>query len=107
LDAETGSSDGSYPTVSTQAGGWSLDSSSHSLTWTIPIIRASDESKSGSLMFTVGGADAEVFFPVKVGFVGQGSLAGVIVGSVEKLDGSETPDFSIDSYITTDEYSVE
>jgi len=98
--------DGSYPTVSSHSGEWSLDSSSHSLAWSIPVITADDDSKTGSLIFNVGGVDASIFFPVEVNFIGQGSLAGVVVASVEKLDGSESPEFSVDSFITTDEYLV-
>ena len=99
-------SEGSYPTVSSHTGEWSLDSSSHSLAWSIPVISAADESKSGSIIFNVGGVDAGIFFPVEVNFIGQGSLAGVAVASIEKLDGSELLDFSVDSFITTDEYLV-
>jgi len=36
-------------------------------------------------MFTVGGDDVAVFFPVEVSFVGQGSLAGVSVDNVQKI----------------------
>jgi hypothetical protein len=50
--------------------------------------------------------DAGIFFPVDVTFIGQGSLAGVAVASIEKVDGSESPDFSVDSFITTDGYLV-
>lgn len=50
--------------------------------------------------------DAGVFFPVEVNFIGKGSLAGVTVASVEKVDGSGSPDFSVDSLITTDGYLV-
>jgi hypothetical protein len=57
-------------------------------------------------VFNVGGVDAEVFFPVEASFIGQGSLAGMAVASVEKVDGSESPEYSIDSFVTTDEYLV-
>ena len=99
-------SDGSYPTVSSHTGEWSLDSSSHSLAWSIPVITAADDSKTGSLIFNVGGADVGIFFPVEVSFIGQGSLAGVAVASVDKLDGSESPEFSVDSFVSADEYLV-
>lgn len=100
------SSDGSYPTVSSHTGEWTLDSSSHSLAWSVPVISASDESKTGSIIFNVGGVDAGIFFPVEVSFIGQGSLAGVAVASVERVDGGESPEFSIDSFVTADEYLV-
>ncbi|KAJ7595944.1 hypothetical protein C8J56DRAFT_392150 [Mycena floridula] len=97
--------DGSYPTVSSHSGEWTLNPNSHSISWTIPVISALDESRSGSLMFTVGGDDAGVFFPVQVDFVAQGSIAGVVVASVSKANG-EASDFSVDSLVTVDEYSV-
>jgi len=97
--------DGSYPTVSSHSGEWTLNPNSHSISWTIPVISALDESRSGSLMFTVGGDDAGVFFPVQVDFVAQGSIAGVVVASVSKANG-EASDFSMDSLVTVDEYAV-
>ncbi|KAK6992186.1 copper p-type ATPase [Favolaschia claudopus] len=97
---------GSYPTVSSNTGEWSLEPNSHSLLWSTPLVSADDEStRTGSLMFTVAGDDPETFFPVRVAFVGQGSLAGVGVGSVKLLDGDE-PAFSVDSVVSADGYFV-
>ncbi|KAJ7180676.1 hypothetical protein C8R46DRAFT_1070218 [Mycena filopes] len=96
---------GSYPTVSSHTGEWSLEPNSHSLAWTTPLVSADSEStRTGSLMFTVAGDDPETFFPVRVAFVGQGSLAGVGVASV-KMEGEE-PAFSVDSVVTADGYFV-
>jgi len=99
-------SDGSYPTVTSHSGEWSLDPSSHSLAWSIPLVSASDESKTGSLIFNVGGVDVGAFFPVEVSFIGQGSLAGITVASVNKIDGSEVTEYSVDALVTSDEYLV-
>ncbi|KAF4612121.1 hypothetical protein D9613_004383 [Agrocybe pediades] len=102
--------DGSYPTVTSHTGEWSLDPSSHSLAWSIPVISPSDDStKSGSLMFNVGGVDVGAFFPVDVSFIAQGSLGGVGVASIERAgsdEGEEAPDFSVDAFVSTDEYLV-
>ena len=38
-----------------------------------------DETKTGTLEFSVGGDDASAFFPVKVNFTGLGSLIGIEV----------------------------
>ncbi|KAF8890090.1 hypothetical protein BD779DRAFT_1518270 [Infundibulicybe gibba] len=97
---------GSYPTVSSHTGEWSLNPSSHSLDWSIPEVSASDDTRSGSLIFTVGGDDTGTFFPVVVTFVGQGSMAGVGVASVSKIAGGDDPSFSVDSFVTTEEYLV-
>ncbi|KAL0952161.1 hypothetical protein HGRIS_008777 [Hohenbuehelia grisea] len=100
---------GSYPTVTSHTGDWSLDPSSHSLAWSVPRIAPDDDSKSGSLIFTVGGDDAGAFFPVEVAFVAQGSLAGIDVASVAKVGagaGGEEPVFSIDSMVVADQYLV-
>lgn len=99
-------SDGSYPTVTSHSGEWHLEPASHSLAWSIPVITAEDSSKSGSLIFNVGGVDITAFFPVDVSFIGQGSLAGVAVASVSKVDGSEGPEYSVDALVTADEYLV-
>ncbi|KAJ8482071.1 hypothetical protein ONZ45_g15075 [Pleurotus djamor] len=94
---------GSYPTVPSHTGSWSLDPDSHSLAWSIPHVTP-DES-SGSLTFTVGGDDVGAFFPVEVTFVAKGSLAGVAVAGVSKVDGSPSP-YSVDSYVLVDQYLV-
>ena len=100
------SSDGSYPTVTSHSGEWSLDPSSHSLAWSVPQISADDDTKSGSLVFNVGGVDVGAFFPVEVSFIGQGTLAGVGVAGVEKVSGEDMPEYSVDAFVTTDEYLV-
>ncbi|KAF7309774.1 Copper P-type ATPase [Mycena indigotica] len=94
---------GSYPTVSSHTGEWSLEPNSHSLAWTTAIVDAS--SRSGSLMFTVGGDDPETFFPVRVAFVGKGSLAGVGIAQASLEDGGDAV-FSVDSVVTADGYFV-
>ncbi|KAJ7442303.1 hypothetical protein FB451DRAFT_1343936 [Mycena latifolia] len=97
---------GSYPTVSSHSGEWSLEPNSHSLAWTTPLVSADSEStRTGSLMFTVAGDDPETFFPVRVAFVGRGSLAGVGIGSVKLAEGDE-PVYSVDSVVTADGYFV-
>lgn len=99
-------SSGSYPTVSAHTGEWTLNPSSHSLDWSTALI--TPDNPAGSLEFTVGGVDAGAFFPVKVGFVGQGSVAGVKVARVcavdEEGEGDEV--FSVDELVTTDSYIV-
>ncbi|KAK7062577.1 coatomer subunit delta [Paramarasmius palmivorus] len=97
--------DGSYPTVSSHSGEWSLNPSSHSLAWSIPLVSATDDTRSGSLIFSVGGDDVGTFFPVDVTFVGKGSLAGVDIASVAQVSGGAVP-FSVDSVLTVDEYLV-
>ena len=99
-------SDGSYPTVSSHSGEWSLDPTSHSLAWSIPVVTALDDSKTGSLIFNIGGVDVSAFFPVDISFIGQGSLAGVTVASVSRVDGAEGPEYSVDAFVTADEYLV-
>jgi coatomer subunit delta len=95
---------GSYPTVSSHSGEWALNPSSHSLDWSIPTI--SPDDRSGSLEFTVGGDDTSAFFPVKVSFVGQGSVAGITAANVTRMDNGEEAVFSADSIVTTDTYVV-
>lgn len=54
----------------------------------------------------MGGVDVGAFFPVEVSFIGQGSLAGVAVASIDKINGDEAPEYSVDAFITADEYLV-
>ncbi|KAF5366311.1 hypothetical protein D9758_005714 [Tetrapyrgos nigripes] len=97
--------DGSYPTVSSHSGDWSLNPSSHSLAWSIPTISASDDTRSGSIVFTVGGDDAGAFFPVEVTFVGKGSLAGIGIKNVKKTSGEDV-EWSVDDIVQVDQYLV-
>ena len=105
-------SDGSYPTVNSySAGEWSIDesgwhasSSSNSLSWSIPVITAN--TKSGSLEFSFEGDDEKAFFPVDISFVCQGSLTGVAVASVSKVDGAQVPEYSVDAFVTADKYLI-
>ncbi|PCH34288.1 hypothetical protein WOLCODRAFT_87391 [Wolfiporia cocos MD-104 SS10] len=99
-----GNRDGSYPTVSLHSGEWALNPSSHSLDWSIPLINA--EERSGSLEFAVGGDDPGAFFPVKVAFVSEGSIAGVHLASVSRVDGGEEVVFSEDASVHVESYTV-
>lgn len=77
------------------------------MAWSIPIVAPSDSTRTGSLIFTVGGDDAGAFFPVDVRFTGQGSLAGLDIVSVSRVNGGgDDPAFSVDRMITVDEYLV-
>ncbi|KAJ2924387.1 hypothetical protein H1R20_g12710, partial [Candolleomyces eurysporus] len=98
--------DGSYPTVSSHTGDWSLNANSHSLDWKIATISPDDDTKSGSLIFSVNGVDPGAFFPVEVSFVGKGSLAGVGVAEVAKTAGGTLDEWSLDAIVSADEYLV-
>jgi hypothetical protein len=41
-----------------------------------------------------------------VSFVGRGSIAGVGVVGVSRVDGDEDPAFSVDAAVTTEDYLV-
>ena len=97
-------STGSYPTVASHNGSWTLNASTHSLDWSIPLVSTSESS--GSLEFTVGGDDAGTFFPVKVGFVAEGSAIDINVAGVSKVDGGDGVVFSQEASIAAEEYIV-
>jgi coatomer subunit delta len=97
-------SDGSYPTVSSHTGEWALNASSHAIDWMVG--KVDSQERSGTLEFSVGGDDAGVFFPVKVSFVAQGSIAGVRVASVTKVESGEDVVFSEDASVVVDNYTV-
>lgn len=59
------------------------------------------------MMFTVGGDDAEVFFPVNVAFVAEGSMAGVDVAQVVNLAEEEREEeVSVDRIVSVEEFVV-
>lgn len=90
--------------MSSQTGEWALNSSSHAIDWIIG--RVDPEERSGTLEFTVGGDDVGAFFPVKVAFVAQGSIAGVRLASITKVEGGEEVTFSEDASVIVDNYTV-
>lgn len=47
-----------------------------------------------------------MFFPVKVSFVAQGSIAGVKVAAVTRVDSSEEVVFSEDATVSVENYTV-
>lgn len=96
---------GSYPTVTDADANWSLNPSTHALDWSIPRISTDQQERSGTLEFGVDGDDAGVFFPVRVGFVAQGSLAGISVAKVTRVSGDEVV-FSSDAVLSAEEYVV-
>jgi len=73
------------------------------LDWSIALVNADDQS--GSLEFSVGGDDAGAFFPVKVSFAAQGSLAGVSIASVDLVDGGSVT-FSQEAIVSAENYVV-
>lgn len=69
--------------------------------------RVDSDERSGTLEFSVGGDDPGAFFPVKVSFVGQGSMAGIHLTSVTKVESGEDVVFSEDASVNIDgQYSV-
>lgn len=68
--------------------------------------RVDAEERSGTLEFSVGGDDSGAFFPVKVGFVAQGSIAGVRLASVTKIENGEEVPFSEDARVSIEGYTV-
>ncbi|KAI0094166.1 hypothetical protein BDY19DRAFT_1061213 [Irpex rosettiformis] len=95
---------GSYPTVSSHSGEWALNGSSHAIDWIVGRVDA-DES-SGTLEFSIGGDDIGAFFPVHVSFVAQGSIAGVRVASIARVDNGEEVTFSEDASVALKNFTV-
>ena len=95
---------GSYPTVSSHSGEWALNCSSHAIVWIIGRVDA--DERSGTLEFSVGGDDVGAFFPVHVSFVAQGSIAGVRVASISRVDNGEEVTFSEDASVSLKDFTV-
>ena len=90
--------------MNSHTGEWQLNPSSHSLDWQIALV--TPEERSGSLEFTIDGDDVGMFFPVRVSFVGQGSIAGVRLASVVRADSGEDVVFSEDASVVANNYLV-
>ena len=56
--------------------------------------------------FSIGGVDVSMFFPVRVSFVGQGSIAGIRIASVSRVDTGDDVVFSEDASVVTQSYTV-
>ncbi|KAF8310376.1 hypothetical protein DL93DRAFT_2084552 [Clavulina sp. PMI_390] len=99
--------EGGYPTVASHTGEWVVDPTTHSLLWTAPRVSPHDDTKTGTLEFSVGGDDAATFFPIKVDFTAIGSLIGITVeGVTTSADSSEQLPFSQENTITAEDYVV-
>jgi len=96
---------GGFPSVTSHSGTYAVDPSTNALVWSIPLVSPT-ENRSGSLEFTVDGDDASVFFPVKVDFAAEGSLVGVKVANVYKVDSEDEAVFSQEATCTTEEYLI-
>lgn len=57
------------------------------------------------MVITVGD-DTSAFYPVPVSFVATGGHAGIEVASTVRVEGVDEAIFSIDLYITTEEFRV-
>ena len=90
--------------MSSHTGEWALNSSTHAIDWLVG--RVDPQERSGTLEFTVGGDDVGAFFPVRVAFVAQGSIAGVRLASVARVDSGEEVVFSEDASVVVDNYTV-
>ena len=66
----------------------------------------SADDSSGTLEFSVAGDDAGTFFPVKASFIAEGSLIGLSVASVTRVDNGEAAAFSQDISVSADDYHV-
>ncbi|KAF8593895.1 hypothetical protein BDV93DRAFT_535139 [Ceratobasidium sp. AG-I] len=96
---------GAYPTVSSHTGSWAINPNTHSLDWTAETVSADTET-TGSLEFSVGGDDAEAFFPVKVNFKSEKSLIGVEVLSAERVGGEGSVVFSKEMRVGVEQYLI-
>ncbi|KAG8716760.1 hypothetical protein FRC08_008850 [Ceratobasidium sp. 394] len=96
---------GAYPTVASHTGSWTINPSTHSLDWTTPQVSADTET-TGSLEFSVGGDDAEAFFPVKVDFKSEKSLIGVEVESVQRVSDAGSVEFSKEMRVGVEQYLI-
>ena len=90
--------------MSSHNGEWALNPSSHAIDWQVG--RVDSDERSGTLEFSVGGDDAGAFFPVKVSFIGEGSIAGVHLASVTKVETGEEVVYSEDATLQIENYTV-
>jgi len=99
------------PEVSCGRGDYKYDSRNKKLSWNIGTIDTSDEdSKNGTMEFTVDEVDSDSFFPITIDFNCETSLCGVQINSVKKVaDGQigDDIDFSIRVTVAIEKYEIE
>ncbi|KAK9767762.1 coatomer subunit delta, variant 2 [Basidiobolus ranarum] len=95
---------GCNPTVGDVDGHYNFDRAARCLDWEIPII--DQDSKSGSLEFSVASDDTNAFFPVSVAFASEQTYCGIEVAKIELQETGEEPLYSKEVLLVTDEYSV-
>ena len=100
---------GAYPTITNSVGSYSINPETHTLDWTIDSISSvsgDDDTKSGSLEFTVQGDDTAAFFPIAVDFVSQDAMCGVKVIGVKAAGSGEQVDYSEETVLSSEKYLV-
>lgn len=94
----------SQPTVSHCDGEFVYNARSHSVEWQIAAIDSSN--RSGSLEFTTALTDASAFFPVKVSFLSKQTYSQIQVSAVAYADSGLPVDFSYDSSLVPESFSI-
>ncbi|KAI5481110.1 hypothetical protein MNV49_005545 [Pseudohyphozyma bogoriensis] len=100
---------GAEPTISEAptVGNFAFNPDVPSLDWTIDEVSEAAGTTTGSLEFEVPGDDVDAFFPVAVNFVSQRTMCGVEVLSITNpAAGGEPVDFSVDTLLSAEDYSV-
>lgn len=94
--------------VSTEAAQGSAIVSKETATLSWIIERVDSSNASGSLEFSVpsGAESADVFFPVKVAFVGESTLSETVVESIVSADTSSSVQWSSQSILSAENYQI-
>jgi hypothetical protein len=87
-------------------GTYTINHEMHSLEWRLDEISADDDSKSGTLEFTIESDDSNAFFPITIEFAAKESLVGLAISKVEAAGSNEAVEYSVDSLLQTEDYLV-
>lgn len=97
-------SSGDAPSVTSVDGAYRHDRAGSALVWEHPIIDGSNAS--GSLEFSVTGADPDAFFPIEVSFTSLNQYCAVSVASVSAVEGGAPIVYGLTTLVSTESYTV-
>lgn len=95
---------GCNPVVAECDGEYNHDSRKNVLTWSMPILDASN--KSGSMEFAAPNSNPDDFFPLQVNFVSKQSYAHLKITEVLNVDDDSPAKFSSDTGLFTSKYEI-
>ncbi|KAI9197456.1 uncharacterized protein BJ171DRAFT_519581 [Polychytrium aggregatum] len=95
---------GAPPKIGDLEGHYNINRAAHTLEWQLPLVDRSNAS--GVLEFSVQSEDVDGFYPIKVNFFSPRLICAVAVADIQTTDSGSPVQFSKETSLTVEDYSV-